>query len=281
MSPDTTNNQREKLYSALITTIFMGAVLLFLYWYKFVVIQEQQPTPVSAMLINFGDNQNGSGAQEPAPQEGGLSSAVTTSPESAAAEAAPEKTVTKISTPEKEITGSSERNKTKLSEKDLSQARKSSSATPKKSTGTSNSTVKNTTKSGNSDGQGNAAVGNLVRGRGTAGNSQGTGTGKGNAGDPLGGAGDGDSKIGIDRKLTGYIPGTMGRGGSQPSHSCTATGSISISYTVNSAGQVISARRASGIADPCVVSTATSWVRQYVKAERAPVSSTGTYNIKF
>ncbi len=69
----------------------------------------------------------------------------------------------------------------------------------------------------------------------------------GNSGDPLGGNGDGDSKIGVDRKLISYIPGTMGKGGEQPSHNCTANGTITISYTVDKAGNVISARRSSGI----------------------------------
>ena len=56
------------------------------------------------------------------------------------------------------------------------------------------------------DGKGTAAIGNLLKGRGTKDGSQGDGGKAGNAGDPLGGDGNGDSKIGVDRKLTGYIP---------------------------------------------------------------------------
>jgi hypothetical protein len=102
-----------------------------------------------------------------------------------------------------------------------------------------------------------------------------------NAGDPLGGDGNGDSRIGIDRKLIAFIPGTSGKGGNQPSHNCTASGSISISYTVDKEGNVISARRSGGISDPCVISTTVSWIKKYVKAEKANVSSTGTYKITF
>ncbi|MFZ4929763.1 hypothetical protein [Chryseobacterium sp. Mn2064] len=102
-----------------------------------------------------------------------------------------------------------------------------------------------------------------------------------NAGDPLGGDGNGNSKVGIDRKLIGYIPGTMGRGGVQPSHICTASGSITITYTVDKAGNVVSARRSGGVSDSCIVSTSIGWIKKYVKAEKADVSSTGTYKITF
>jgi hypothetical protein len=85
----------------------------------------------------------------------------------------------------------------------------------------------------------------------------------------------------VDRKLVGFIPGTMGRGGAQPSHDCSASGSITISYTVDKSGKVTSARRLSGVSDPCVMNTAVSWVKQYVKAEAASVSSKGTYKIVF
>ena len=73
----------------------------------------------------------------------------------------------------------------------------------------------------------------------------------------------------------------MGRGGNQPSQNCSASGSIRVSYTVDKAGNVVSARRSGGVSDPCVVSTSVSWVKKYVKAERANTSSTGTYKIVF
>ena len=136
-------------------------------------------------------------------------------------------------------------------------------------------------KTGTGDGKGTAAIGNLIKGRGTKTGTQGTNGTTGNQGDPLGGDGNGDSKIGVDRNLVGFIPGTMGRGGAQPSHNCSASGTISIAYTVDKAGNVTSARRSGGISDPCVATTSVSWVKKYVKAERANTSSTGTYRITF
>jgi hypothetical protein len=97
----------------------------------------------------------------------------------------------------------------------------------------------------------------------------------------LGGNGNGDSKIGVDRKLISFIPGTMGRGGEQPPHNCDASGTVNIAYTVDKSGNVTSARRGSGISDPCVVTAAIIWVKKYVKAEKATTNSTGVYKITF
>lgn len=105
--------------------------------------------------------------------------------------------------------------------------------------------------------------------------------GKGNNDDPLGGNDNGDSKIGIGRKLVNYIPGTMGRGGTPPAHNCSVKGAININYTVDKFGRVTYAHRISGISDACVVSTSISWVKKYVKAEESTTSSSGTYTIKF
>ncbi|MGE8553990.1 MAG: hypothetical protein ACN6OB_08640 [Chryseobacterium jejuense] len=114
----------------------------------------------------------------------------------------------------------------------------------------------------------NPVFGNLIKGRGKE------------VIDPLGGD-ENIGRIGVDRKLIGYIPGTMGRGGIQPSHSCTARGSITIAYTVDKAGNVISARRLGGVSDSCIASTSIGWIKKYVKAEKADVSSMGTYKITF
>ena len=244
------------------------------------------------MLINFGDNRNGNGIEEPAEQKGSLAATSDPTTLETSAEAQSETKITepsnaveitkKESAKEKIITGTSSKNTVKTSEKSEKNTKSTVASSSKSSTKTSSSkstTANSTTGSG--DGKGTAAIGNLIKGRGTKIGSQGTGTGIGNQGDPLGGEGNGDSKIGIDRKLTGYIPGTMGRGGAQPSHNCSASGSITISYTVDKAGNVISARRSGGISDPCVASTSVSWVKKYVKAEKASTSSTGTYKITF
>lgn len=290
------NEQKDRRKSALIT--FLSTLLLFLliFFYKFTKTFPKSQETVTTMLINFGDNKNGETTEEPANQEGSLA-AVTEKvetkpaeqpvPEPKKAEKPKEKTE---AVKEKILTGSNtkitakktEKAEKKTSEKSTSSKTKETAAKTKTTTKSTSATVKTSnSKTGTGDGKGTAAIGNLIKGRGTKTTSQGTGSGTGNAGDPLGGEGNGDSRIGVDRKLIGFIPGTMGRGGAQPSHNCSAAGSITIAYTVDKAGNVVSARRSSGSSDPCIVSTTVSWVKQYVKAEKANVSSTGTYKITF
>lgn len=282
---------RDRIKSALLSVLIWSAILLFVFLYKLKPELDTEPEVITTMLVNFGDNRNGNGVEEPADQPGSLAAAteeVTPEPvETAVPETKtiikpePQPEPKKSEAKEKIITGNNSK---------VAVPKKEESKADNKKTATSTSTSKNTKKSGavtansktgNGDGKGTAAIGNLIRGRGTKAGSQGDGTGIGNAGDPLGGDGNGDSRVGIDRKLVGYIPGTMGRGGAQPSHSCTASGSITIAYTVDKAGNVVSARRAGGVSDPCVASTSVAWVKKYVKAEKANVSSTGTYKITF
>lgn len=282
---------RDRIKSALLSVLIWSAILLFVFLYKLKPELDPEPEVVTTMLVNFGDNRNGNGIEEPADQPGSLAAAteeVTPEPvETAVPETKtiikpePQPETKKSEAKEKIITGNNSK---------VTVPKKEESKADNKKAATSTSATKNTKKSGavtansktgNGDGKGTAAIGNLIRGRGTKAGSQGDGDGIGNAGDPLGGDGNGDSKVGIDRKLVGYIPGTMGRGGAQPSHSCTESGSITIAYTVDKAGNVVSARRAGGISDPCVSSTSVAWVKKYVKAEKASVSSTGTYKITF
>lgn len=269
------NEKNDRRKSAIITLLISLLVLLALYFYKFSRLIPKEG-PVTTMLINFGDNQNGDGLEEPANQEGSQAS----SAEVAVAEPQP-KPEPKPVVQEKIITGT---NKVATAPKVEKKTTTAAKATPTKTTTTKTATNTKTTTTPTKtqgDSKGTAAVGNLIRGRGTATGSQGTNGTTGNAGDPLGGDGNGDSRIGVDRKLIGFIPGTMGRGGAQPSHNCSASGTITISYTVDKAGNVTSARRSGGISDACVASTSVSWVKQYVKAERANTSSTGTYKITF
>ncbi len=282
---------KDRVKSALLSILIWSAILLFVFLYKLKPELDQQPEVVTTMLVNFGDNRNGNGEEEPADQPGSLAAAteeVTPEPvETAVPETKtvikpePQPETKKSEAKEKIITG----NNSKVSVPKKEESKKSD-----KAAATSTSASKNTKKSGattansktgNGDGKGTAAIGNLIRGRGTKAGSQGDGTGIGNAGDPLGGDGNGDSKVGIDRKLVGFIPGTMGRGGAQPANSCTASGTITIAYTVDKAGNVVSARRSGGTSDPCITSNAISWVKKYVKAEKANTSSTGTYKITF
>lgn len=281
---------KDKVKSAVLSVLIWSAILLFVFIYKMKPTERPEETEViTTMLVNFGDNRNGAGIDEPANQEGSLAAK--------AEENAPEPVENVVSEPKTVITPEPkpEAKKTEVKDKiitgtnsKVTAAKKEESKTNKKSTASSTTKTKAkssattaNSKSGNGDGKGTAAIGNLIKGRGTKAGSQGTGDGIGNNGDPLGGDGNGDSKVGIDRRLVGYIPGTMGRGGAQPSHSCSASGSITISYTVDKAGNVSSARRSGGVSDPCVVSTSVSWVKKYVKAEKASVSSTGSYSITF
>ena len=276
------NERKDQLKSATITALITALLFLLIFYYQFVreIPKEEK---VTTMLINFGDNRNGNGAEEPANQEGSLASSEIYIPEELKT---PEPTSEKaVETPkavekpaEKIITGKSEKATIAKSDK----KEKTIEKTTNKSTPSKTSTTANTSdKKAQGDGQGTAAIGNLIKGRGTKSGSQGNDGATGNAGDPLGGNGNGDSKIGVDRKLISFIPGTMGRGGEQPPHNCDASGTVNIAYTVDKSGNVTSARRGSGISDPCVVTAAIIWVKKYVKAEKANVVSTGTYSISF
>ena len=281
------NEDKDRRRSAIITLLISLLLFLGIFFYKFTKITEK-PEQVTTMLINFGDNRDGAEVEEPANQEGSLAanSEVTEPIEEVVPEAKPEpvKEVVKPVVKEKIITGTNTKVSTPKAEKVVkaktpTKSTPAKTTTPKKASPAKAATPNSTTGSG--DGKGTAAIGNLLKGRGTKTGTQGTSGTTGNAGDPLGGDGNGDSKIGVDRKLVGFIPGTMGRGGAQPSHNCSASGSINIAYTVDKAGNVISARRSGGVSDACVVSTSVSWVKRYVKAEKSNSSSTGTYSITF
>lgn len=289
---DKNEQNRDRIKSAILSILIWSAILLFVFLYKLKPELEKKPDEViTTMLVNFGDNRNAKGVEEPADQEGSLAAAteaVTPEPVEAAVpetktvvKPEPKPEVKKAEAKEKVLTG----NKSKLTvpkkeETTKSDKKAATSASASKNTKKAGAATANS-KTGNGDGKGNAAIGNLIKGRGTKAGSQGTGEGVGNSGDPLGGDGNGDSKVGIDRKLIAYIPGTMGRGGAQPSNSCTASGTITVAYTVDKAGNVVSARRSSGTSDPCISSNAVAWVKKYVKAEKASTSSTGTYKISF
>lgn len=282
---------RDRIKSAVLSILIWSAILLFVFLYKLKPELDEQPEVITTMLVNFGDNRNGNGVEEPADQPGSLAAATEEVASEPSETAVPEtKTVIqpdpqpetkKTEAKDKIITGNNAKTSVPKKEESKAESKKTSTSTSAtKNTKKSGATTANS-KTGNGDGKGNAAIGNLIRGRGTKAGSQGDGNGIGNAGDPLGGDGNGDSKVGIDRKLVGFIPGTMGRGGSQPANNCTASGTITIAYTVDKAGNVVSARRSGGTSDPCISSNAISWVKKYVKAEKASVSSTGSYKITF
>ena len=89
------------------------------------------------------------------------------------------------------------------------------------------------------------------------------------------------TKIGKDRILTGFIPGTMGKAGKLPSHNCKTKGQLVMFITVDKAGNVTNAGRSSGIKDACNITTAVIWTKQYVKAKKSQNISQGTYTINF
>lgn len=271
----TLQETRDRRLSAFLTALFAVLLLIFLYYYNFSRSVESAPS-VTTMLLNFGDNTDGNGEIEPANQLGSASSMEQTTTTETAAQA-------QVQTVEKVLVGTS---KTTAVQKASTEPRKTTkpsntqNTTQRKTVSTSKSTTTSQTKS-QGDARGTAAIGNLLKGKGATTGSQGNSTTSGNAGDPVGGSGNGDSRIGVDRKLIGFIPGTMGRGGSQPSHDCDASGTITINYTVDQAGNVTSARRASGLSDPCITAVTVEWVKRYVKAERSTTTSTGSYRITF
>ncbi len=89
------------------------------------------------------------------------------------------------------------------------------------------------------------------------------------------------TKIGKDRILTGFIPGTMGKSGKLPSHNCKTKGQLVMFITVDKAGNVTNAGRSSGIKDACNITAAVIWTKQYVKAKKSQNISQGTYTINF
>ena len=280
------------LTKSLVVGIFIFLILFFI---PATVIKTPKKTAVSSekiipvdlteMRINYGDNRNGKDKEEPKEEEGSPAPIVEKKEEKeiAAEIPKPAKEKTEKDIPENVVpTPTRIKNPPVVTKKPNEKTNSPAIANSTKSTsGKSNTKGDIKKENASGDGRGNAAIGNLLKGRGTKSGSQGNGTGPGNYGDPLGGDGDGTSLVGVDRKLVGFIPGTMGRGGAQPNHDCSASGSITISYTVDKSGKVTSARRQSGLSDPCVANTAVSWVKQYVKAEPSNVLSKGTYKIVF
>lgn len=293
------NQRKDKTRSIIITILITLLFFIFIYFYKFTKITQKEQV-VTTMLINFGDNKSGQQSEEPANQSPTVERKEESQPEKTEpiVPPTPEKPKPVEAVKEKIITGKNEKVEAKKVEKASKIDKKEKTTketktkTPKETKPTetkkekinntiNNSATKKSQVKQNSTPQPNSAVGNLIKGRGNKQGAQGNDTQSGNSGDPLGGDGNGDSKIGVDRKLIAFIPGTMGRGGAQPTHNCSASGTITISFIVDKAGNVTSARRQNGISDACIVNTTISWVKKYVKAEKSTTSSTGTYSITF
>lgn len=89
------------------------------------------------------------------------------------------------------------------------------------------------------------------------------------------------TKIGKDRALTAFIPGTMGKAGKLPAHNCKTKGQLVMFFSVDKNGTVTNAGRSSGIKDACNITAAVIWMKQYVKAKKSQNISQGTYTIVF
>ncbi len=63
---------RDRVKSALLSILIWAAILLFVFYYKLKPELDKEPEVVTTMLVNFGDNRNGNGAEEPAEQPGSL-----------------------------------------------------------------------------------------------------------------------------------------------------------------------------------------------------------------
>ena len=302
-----TDNKKERILSGIITFIISSIILAFILLYKTTFITVTPPTYIDINFesddlgANFGTDEVGLGEEEPADQDvqfgtggdpfaaespDGSSSAITNESEedsksylSDPASKEPSPVVSKKAEVKKNTTPKPETPKT--STKQATNSSTSKTSTAKKSNTKAGAGGEGTT-GGNP--KGNAAVGALLKGKGTSTSSTGEGTGGRpgqNQGVPDGGSGSGGEGIGNGRKLVSFIPGTMGRGGNVPSHDCTGAGTVIFSYTVDKNGTVTSVSRQSGPSNTCMVNTGIKWIKQYVKADKGTRSVSGTYKITF
>ena len=167
------NEAKDRTRSAIITLLISLVLFLGIFFYKFTKITEQ-PEQLTTMLINFGDNRDGAEIEEPANQEGSLAanSEVTEPVEEIVPEAKPEpvKELVKPAVKEKIITGTNTKVSAPKVEKVVkaktpTKSTPAKTTTPKKATPAKATTPNSNTGSG--DGKGTAAVGNLLKGRGT------------------------------------------------------------------------------------------------------------------
>ena len=274
--------RKDQLQSAVITLIISLLVLLFIYFCQFTRIREKQEV-VTTMLINFSENTE---IQQSIKENTTLQHSEPTSQKSV--EQVPQPESVAPTQPEKIITGNAEFKVKKneepkpqkkeikapqsiVKEEKNKQLNKETSQSITQNKAIKTPSIKPTTETTNT-------INNLLNNRGKKGNENNQNS---DSGDPIGGRSNGNGKIGVDRKLIAFIPGTMGKGGTQPSHNCTASGSITIAYIVDKNGNASSAHRVSGSNDACIVRTTTAWVKKYVKAEKADGNSSGNYTIIF
>ena len=66
---------KDRIKSALLSVLIWAAILLFVFLYKLKPELDKDPEVITTMLVNFGDNRNGKGIEEPAEQPGSLAAA--------------------------------------------------------------------------------------------------------------------------------------------------------------------------------------------------------------
>lgn len=267
-------------------TLFLAVIfLLFLYFYKIVRVRKEEKITTTTMIVNF---QTGINSKPPKTTENNKENEIKSADVSIQNG--------KISLPkphkldkkevsenrEKIITGKNSQYKVVKNNPTAykNEKIKSNQIISKNNSNPFLTRAKESSVVDKSRQQSNTAIGNLIKGKAL---SKENGIASGRGTDPLA-LGRASAKVGTgvgDRKLIQFIPGTMGHGGVQPTHSCSAKGTVRISYTVDKSGNVISAYYVSGISEPCAVSTSVSWVKKYVKAEKSTGTSTGIYTIVF
>ncbi|PQL91967.1 hypothetical protein C4S76_11155 [Apibacter adventoris] len=280
------NNKNEKIISALITLFISGIILFLILTFHTTFFTT---TPTTYIDINFdsdlgsdyGTSAVGLGDEEPADQDLqkgnggdplGKDGALASSNE---IEKEENSYLTNTSSKETVTSTSNTKKSSKDNTKQNSAEKYNTKSKSSKGTG-------NGKESGNI--KGTEAIGALLKGKGNSNSSTGHGSnGKPgqNQGDPMGNGSGGGEGFGNGRNLIGFIPGTMGRGGSVPPYNCSGTGTIIFNFTVDKTGNVTSVNRKSGISNTCLVNTGIKWIKQYVKADKGKSPATGTYRINF
>jgi hypothetical protein len=287
------DNKRERIFSGIITFFISGILLFFILTYKTIFTTSTPPTYIDINFemddlgANYGTDEVGLGEEEPADQEvllgeGGslLAGNIENIPTSVSEQ---RENNSFFSNADSKENISIPTKKTEIKKNTIS-TKQNSASSSQSTSNKSNSKFSTGNKNSKENPKGNAAVDNLLKGKGGSTTSTGQGTGGRpgqNQGVETGGSGSGGVGIGNGRKLTNFIPGTMGKKGEVPVHNCNSSGTIVFSYTVDKNGAIISVTRKSGVSNTCLVNTGIQWIKQYVKANKGTRSASGTYRINF
>lgn len=290
----TNENKKERIISGCITFIISVIVLILIFLFKTTYTTVNPPSYIDINFqtdelgANYGQDEVGLGDEEPADQDvllgnGGdpLAENISSNNDIPDKQEPIENKKYLTDASAKDAVSTPIKKTEKLKKK--TEIKKTISSNPSNSKNSDKSNGKNGNQSGGNP-KGNAALGALLKGKGTSTSSKGEGTGGKpgqNQGVETGGSGSGGVGIGNGRKLVSWIPGTNGKSGKAPVNNCTESGTITFSYTVNKNGDVTSVERTSGKSNTCMVNAGKKWIKEYVKAEKANSISSGTYKINF